>query len=288
MRSKYRKIYILQIIAVLPLFFIGCKKDIEFSDDTYFGGKVMILGHRGMGELYKMPGNTFEAIAPVIAIGADGCEVDIQMTKDSVLVLYHDPTLNARTTCTGRVYESTWDEIRQCKYYALQNMIFVNSVDSIFSKLPGLSQLYFSFDCKVDTMLSKDTVYQDQYLRAIKRLCDKFNMTDNVFLEGEFTLLLRAKKIGLTNRLFLFGYLNAGTINAAVNNGFFGISTTNEWMELTMEEVHEKGLYVMLWSPDNDTENKEALKMGADIIQTDDPMTILKLLDRFNYNYVIP
>lgn len=99
---------------------IQCKEKIDYTDDSYFG-KVMILGHRGMGTLYKMPGNTYESIAPVIAIGADGSEVDIQMTKDSVLVLFHNPTLNANTTCTGRIYESTWEEIQQCKYYAIQN-----------------------------------------------------------------------------------------------------------------------------------------------------------------------
>lgn len=283
-----RKIY--RFFGVLIFFIlttIQCKEKIEYTDDSYYG-KVMILGHRGMGSLYKMPGNTYEAIAPVIAIGADGSEVDVQMTKDSVLVLYHDGTLNARTTCTGTIYESTWDEIKQCKYYAIQNNIFVNSVDTLFSQLPDLDQYYFSFDCKIDTSAADDDLYMEQFLRAIRRICEKYNMSDNVFLEGSETFLTKAQNLGLTNKLFLLSHVNESGIETASNSHFFGISTSIDWFDVDADKTHEKGLYIMAWSPDSDWQNKDALNKKADIIQTDDPMTILKLLNRFNYEYVIP
>lgn len=127
-----------------------------------------------------------------------------------------------------------------------------------------------------------------QYLMAVKRLCDKYNMSDNVFLEGNVSLLNRAQNLGLTNKLFLFSYLDQGSINTAKNYNYFGISTNMDWLVSSADDAHEEGLYVMVWSPNNDTQNKEALKTRADIIQTDDPMNLLKLLNRFNYEYVIP
>jgi glycerophosphoryl diester phosphodiesterase len=278
---------IFYIAIVLFLLNIQCKEKSEYKDDSYYG-KVIILGHSGMGEMYKMPRNTYESIAPVIAIGADGSEVDIQMTKDSVLVLFHDPTLNAHTTCTGRIYESTWAEIQQCKYYAIQNNIFVNSLDTLFRKLPNLNKFYFSFDCKLDTTLAEDSIYQMRYLRAIKRLCDKYQMNDNVILEGGISLLNRAKKSGLTNKLFLLNSFDESSINSAKSNNYFGISTCMDWMVSSADDAHKNGLYLMIWSPNNDAQNKEVLKAKADIIQTDDPMTLLKLLNRYNYEYVIP
>ena len=46
-----------------------------------------------MGITSQFPINTFESINSALALGADGSEVDIQMTKDSVLVLFHNRKL---------------------------------------------------------------------------------------------------------------------------------------------------------------------------------------------------
>ncbi len=278
------------LLACVALSFLAqCKEKTHYTDDTYFGSKVMVLGHRGMGELYRMPGNTYEAIYPVMGIGGDGAEVDVQMTRDSVLVLFHDHLLDGRTTCGGKVYDQTWAEIKQCKYYALENNIFVNSVDELFSSLPNLNNWYFSFDCsKVDNDVSDIDAYRGQYLRAIKRLCEKYNMSNNVFLEGSDSLLVKAQELGLTNKLFYFSGLTASTIDYAASRHFFGFSTSFQWLYDNVDLAHQKGLYVMLWSPNNDAQNKEALNQKADIIQTDDPIDLLRLLNRYNYDYIIP
>jgi glycerophosphoryl diester phosphodiesterase len=277
------------LACVILMLFPQCKDKEEYCDDSYFGHKVIVLGHRGMGELYSKPGNTYEAINPLKGIGADGAEIDIQLTKDTVLVLFHDHLLNPRTTCSGRVYEQNWSEVKQCKYYAMENSIFVNSVDDLFSRLSDLHNWYFSFDCsKVDNDVDDVELYRNQYLRAIKRLCDKYNMSDNVFIEGDGDLLLKAQELGLSNKLFLFDALTSSTIDFAVSNNFFGFSTSKDWVYDNVDLAHQKGLYVMLWSPNDDKENKEALKLKADIIQTDDPIDLLRYLNRFNYDYIIP
>ena len=57
------------LASVALSFLTQCKEKTHYTDDTYFGSKVMVLGHRGMGELYRMPGNTYAAIYPVMALG---------------------------------------------------------------------------------------------------------------------------------------------------------------------------------------------------------------------------
>jgi glycerophosphoryl diester phosphodiesterase len=49
-------------------------------------------GHRGARGL--APENTLAAFAKALAIGVDTLELDVGMTKDGVLVVAHDPTLN--------------------------------------------------------------------------------------------------------------------------------------------------------------------------------------------------
>ncbi len=278
------------LLACVALSFLTqCEKKAQYTDDTYFGSKVMVLGHRGMGELYRMPGNTYEAIYPVMGIGGDGAEVDIQMTRDSVLVLFHDHLMNERTPCGGRVYEQDWSDIKQCKYYSLENNMFVTSVDDLFSQLPNLNNWYFSFDCtKEDNEVADLDAYRGQYLRAIKRSCEKYNMSNNIFIEGSEALLLRAQEMGMTNKLFNFDVLTESAIETTKNNHFFGISTSIDWLNNNVQLAHQNGLYVMVWSPNDDAQNQEALNQKADIIQTDDPIDLLRLLNRYNYDYIIP
>lgn len=52
---------------------------------------MLIIAHRGASKL--APENTLAAIAKARDVGADGIEVDVQLTKDGVPVLFHDETL---------------------------------------------------------------------------------------------------------------------------------------------------------------------------------------------------
>ncbi|MGV3560186.1 glycerophosphodiester phosphodiesterase family protein [Larkinella arboricola] len=77
------------------------------------GRTPMISAHRGGGDIKGYPENcieSFEYLAkrlPVII------ECDIDLTRDSVLVMMHDQTLDRTTTGTGKLIEKTYDEIRQ-------------------------------------------------------------------------------------------------------------------------------------------------------------------------------
>jgi len=276
------------LILFLPFFLVQCKKE-QINDNTYFGTKVMIIGHRGFSAYYlKNPGNTIETALISTNIGADGCEFDVQITKDSVLVLFHDFDLSPLTTGNGKVYNYTWDEIKNYKYYSFENNIFINRADSVFSKIPNLSNYYFSFDCKVDNENEHLNLYMAQLARAIQRLCNQYQMTTHVFLEGTEDFLLTAKAIGLQNKMFLMSTITEENIQKAVNDSFFGLSCKLGNDVLNTEMAHKNGLRIMAYSPKSFNENKLALKSNVDIIQSDDPISILKYLNRYNYSYVIP
>ena len=72
-------------------------------------GTVEILAH-GAGQGVA-PTNTLLALKTAQAAGADILEVDVQLTKDNVLVLHHDDTLDRTTALTGPVSAMTWAQI---------------------------------------------------------------------------------------------------------------------------------------------------------------------------------
>lgn len=62
------------------------------------------FAHRGFSG--KFPENTILAFQKAIEAGADGIELDVQMTKDKELVIIHDETINR--TCNGKGYVSDY------------------------------------------------------------------------------------------------------------------------------------------------------------------------------------
>lgn len=73
--------------------------------------RVLIGGHRGCACRY--PENSIEAMEHGLLSGADYLEIDIQLTKDGVPVVYHDTALEKRTALHGYVHEHTLAKLRE-------------------------------------------------------------------------------------------------------------------------------------------------------------------------------
>ena len=67
--------------------------------------------HRGASEY--TPENTLLAFYTGMYMGANGIETDIQMTKDGVLVLFHDDTIMRLTGAEGSIRDYTLEQLRQ-------------------------------------------------------------------------------------------------------------------------------------------------------------------------------
>ncbi|KNC50081.1 glycerophosphoryl diester phosphodiesterase [Thecamonas trahens ATCC 50062] len=59
------------------------------------------VAHRGYSS--AAPENTLAALKMSIEAGVDGVEIDLQVTKDGVIVLLHDEDLDRTTNCTGSI-----------------------------------------------------------------------------------------------------------------------------------------------------------------------------------------
>ena len=58
------------------------------------------------------PENSLIAIAASIRMGIDVAELDVKLTKDGVIVLSHDGTINRCTMKTGNVSDYTWENLK--------------------------------------------------------------------------------------------------------------------------------------------------------------------------------
>ncbi len=73
--------------------------------------KPLIVGHRGAAGTH--PENTFASILAAVNMGVTWVEVDIQPTKDDVLVVCHDHTIDRCSDGHGRIDSYTYGELLQ-------------------------------------------------------------------------------------------------------------------------------------------------------------------------------
>ncbi|HVF97390.1 MAG TPA: glycerophosphodiester phosphodiesterase family protein [Flavisolibacter sp.] len=76
--------------------------------------RPIIDAHRG-GVVKGFPENSIEAMANTLRYTPAFMEIDPRLTKDSVIVLMHDATLERNTTGTGKVSDYTLQELKQLR-----------------------------------------------------------------------------------------------------------------------------------------------------------------------------
>lgn len=114
---KLRDISLFLVLGFVLRFFLGCQKKEDFS-------AVQLIGHAGMGlEMKNAPfhDNSFEAIQFALEQeGSAGVEMDVQLSADGVLWLYHDANLSSETNQTGCIFQLTETTLSATKYAGLQ------------------------------------------------------------------------------------------------------------------------------------------------------------------------
>jgi hypothetical protein len=71
-----------------------------------------VIVHRGAHRFW--PENTLEAYAAAMDRGADGVEIDIRRSRDGILYLFHDDTLDRMTHAGGKAGNRTYFELACC------------------------------------------------------------------------------------------------------------------------------------------------------------------------------
>lgn len=65
--------------------------------------------HRGASEY--APENTMSAFDMALQLGANGIELDLQMTKDGKIVIFHDNEINKKSNQKGKINNYTYQEL---------------------------------------------------------------------------------------------------------------------------------------------------------------------------------
>jgi glycerophosphoryl diester phosphodiesterase len=273
------------ILLLVYLAATGCSRDADLIHITNLNGdSISIFGHAGMGAQYKYPIDTWESIGACLAIGADGTEMDIQITKDSVPVVFHHDDLNDGTLCSGMINDKLWSEISGCDHASPYSAnVHMQRVQDILSKVDHPRNYTFTFDCKLHSGSPSWPAYLSTYANSIIKVIDDNNMADHVFIESQDTVLLRMfqqRRPGL--KLFFYPPSFGQGLATAEFMGLYGITISNDHITRKQAElVHSKNIRITLWGMATDQENFDAIEKNPDYTQSDRIIHLLKIFHQY-------
>ncbi|KIP77613.1 glycerophosphodiester phosphodiesterase [Vibrio harveyi] len=118
---------------------------------------TLLIGHRGVAG--KFPENTKVSVQAAIDLGLNWVEVDVQPTKDNVLVVCHDHTVNRCSNGKGRVDQMTLSELKALDFGRWFDDEFANESIMTLSELLELAaenDLNLNIEVKVDHHSAND------------------------------------------------------------------------------------------------------------------------------------
>ena len=132
---------------------------------------VIVVAHRA--DWRNFPENSLEAIQSSIDMGVDMLELDVQRTKDGVLILMHDHKLDRTTTGQGNIAETTWEEISKLNLKDHKGEV-------TGYKVPKLEDALLL--CKDRIMINLDKA--DRYFDEVFALLDKTGTGNLIVMKG--------------------------------------------------------------------------------------------------------
>ena len=248
--------------------------------------KPVTIAHQGGNKIY--PDESLLAFTNAINMGIQVIEFDIHRTKDGIIVINHDQTIDRLTNGTGLIREMSWVELQQ--------------VDGAYNwSLDGLTYPYRGKGIKILSLIEMmDTFPQQVYDIEIKQhdpplekdLCDllrKYGVAADQAIVASFRDETLARFHDICPEVAISLPVNQGTVlyilsriglerllplDAVVAQLPTTFSTKLGKLELDRRyiEAFSKGdRQVWVWTVNDSIEMKRLVNMGAHGIMTDRP-----------------
>ncbi len=234
---------------------------------------IQITAHRGSSR--EAPENTMAAMSKAIDDLADYVEIDVQETKDGVVVLGHDISLKRVSGINRTISSYTFEELQHLdvgKWF---------SDDFEGERIPSLEETMKLCKGRININIEiKDLGRGSELPDKVFELIEKYQMKEQcVVTSVRLPYLTRIKELDPEIRT---GYI----ISAAYGDYYSSdaidfISLRSSFVsERLVEAAHKKGKAVHAWTVNNKSEMERMKMLGVDNIITDYPVLAREIVYR--------
>ncbi len=220
---------------------------------------VKIIAHRGYSG--AAPENTLDAFAKAADIGADMIELDVQMTADGELVVFHDSDLKRITGVDGAVSEWTLADIKTLDAGNGERIPTLDEVIELIS--PTELGIYLEL---------KDIGESDTFVQKVVETVNRYSMQDRVLYASfnyEYLCMIKEDE---ENAKILCN-TSIGDPEKLLNEypaDCYGVNRENINQD-TIRKLKEAGKTVYVWTVNTPVQMRNAITLGADGIVTNEP-----------------
>ena len=227
--------------------------------------------HRGASEY--APENTLSAFYLGLLQGANGIETDVRKTKDGVLILFHDDTLDRVSDGSGNVSDFTLEELKEVKIYGNITTGFYDRIVTLREFLEKFSH----YDIKFAIELKGEDV-EAETLEMVK----KFGIMDKTtFTSFRYPYIKKIKELDPSARV---GWLTSSTDDEVITRlQEIGGEEIAPRAKLVTQELMEKwrqaGLGVRAWGVSDVALMQDMCHLGVDGMTVNFPDKLQEFLE---------
>jgi len=319
MKKKYQNIIVLIFTTITFLLLnTSCETSKEYNSTNFLSEYVskngtLIVAHRGYSKY--APENTISSFQAAIDAGAEACEFDVHKSKDDILVVIHDDSVDRTTNGNGKVNQLTYEYMSKLDAGSWKNekykgekiptleetLTFLEKnntiavleikdadiveevIDMLYQTQMAESTVIISFNkSAVKKILKTDSNIPVQLLLK-KSACMSGSTEDKVEGIKLYASKADVKSVGLF--AFQLEKVNSDFIKTIEYNlkhghnpGTLPLAIDRETLEL----LHKEDFFINTWTVDNSENIRELLSSNVDILTTNYVKNAIKIKEEIN------
>lgn len=232
--------------------------------NTYAGeSHILITAHRGSSLHY--PENTLTSIEKAIEESADYVEIDVRLTKDNKVVLFHDNTLKRVNGSDKSIEHMTLEDVKKVDNGSYKNRKYD------YENIPTLEEVFKNFKGKIKFNIELKMNNKECYelAKEVSRLIKEYSMSQYVVVSSFNQLTI--EKFKRDNKNIKTGYIISHPMDniEELQCDFISVKYNLLSKEL-VEEIHKNNKEIYAWTINDEENVRKIIKLGVENIITDD------------------
>lgn len=254
--------------------------------DDLYQGHILNFAHRGAR--MDAPENTLPAFARAAELGADGIELDVQLTSDGVPVVFHDFQLTKTSNGTGRLQDYPLEALRKLDAGSYFSEAFagtqIPTLEEVFDAVSDL--LHINIELKY---FGRDPGTIRALVSSVSQLIRDRDLQRRIILSSFNPLVLR--EVRQSTSELAIGYLVEPATPlplkvdwvARLLIGRFEAQHPHHSMvdASSVQRLHERGYRVNVWTVNEPEAIRRMCDFGVDMIMSDYPDRVRDVLEEF-------
>lgn len=239
-----------------------------------------VFAHRGASGY--APENTLEAFALAEEQGAQGIELDVQLTKDGEVVVIHDETIDRVSSGKGAVRDYTLEELRRFSFHNHKKEYEGVQIPALREVLEQVKPGGMEVNIELKTGIYWYPGLEEKTVELVKAAGMENRVIYSSFNHYSVQKILELDAEAETAYLYSDVLLNVE--NYAKNTGVCGLHPAVYHLKMAdfLESYRRSGLKVRVWTVNDEVDMRQFIEKDLEAVITNYPDRALRVRDEVN------